>query len=577
MIGQDYLNLRARLGTALSSLQTLAGELRAPPESVATLQELQKSLHEPLLFVVVGDAKAGKSTLLNALFGREFLPPHAPSGSERIHLIKYGEERDVAIGDDLIECHRNADFLRDFNIVDTPGVNFLMARHQTITGQFIPRADLVLFVFSAVTPWSATAWSFLQLIDRRWLKRVALVLQQSELRSDDELASIASYLRKTLRERFGRQCPVFAVSAQCALAATLSGENVSEVLAATGMERLEQFINAEVAMSEARLETLRQVCQQAVKILAKLCPRVAPPTTPARRKAKAIQIEHELADSKEQALRQIGGVLWSMAQSHEEAQKRGEELFLERLTLPNAVRLLFRSGDWRRDLHGQIEECLRYAIQTQIEDAVQLLDTDLRQVWTDFEEALCQSFPDGPVPLRLPEFQPQQAYLLDRIEQTLLDCARHQQLNDQIEKRFAETARWLRLPAVLILLSGLAMALVANLRPSHLQITVAAAGGAVLASICLAFLKRRRVLAELRQQMFRKGEATLSGIENHLRCAVENFIATLTPVLVPLHNVRPAPVETTTPLSQRLDQLNEVFAKNAAELGLAPDRPAAKA
>jgi hypothetical protein len=101
------------------------------------------------------------------------------------------------------------------------------------------------------------------LIDRRWLKRVALVLQQSELRSDDELASIASYLRKTMRERFGRQCPVFAVSAQGALAATLSGENVSEVRAATGMERLEQFINAEVAMSEARLEALRQVCQQA--------------------------------------------------------------------------------------------------------------------------------------------------------------------------------------------------------------------------------------------------------------------------------------------------------------------------
>jgi hypothetical protein len=75
--------------------------------------------------------------------------------------------------------------------------------------------------------------------------------------------------------------------------------------------------------------------------------------------------------------------------------------------------------------------------------------------------------------------------------------------------------------------------------------------------------------------MFFEGEATLSGIENHLRRAVENFIATLTPVLVPLHN--PVSVETTTPLWQRHVQLSEVFAKNAAELGLAPDRPAAKA
>lgn len=578
MIGEDYLNLRARLGTALFSLQTLAGELRAPGESVATLQELQKSLRDPFLFVVVGDAKAGKSTLLNAIFGREFCPTHAPPDSERIHLIKYGEEeRDVAIGDDLIECHRNAGFLRDFNIVDTPGVNTLMARPQTITGQFIPRADLVLFVFSAVNPWSITAWSFLQLIDKQWLRHVALVLQQSELRSDDELSSIASYLRTTMRGRFGRQCPVFTVSAQGALAARLRGEEIPEVLAASGMDQLERFINAEVAMGEARLETLRRVCQQAVEILAKLCPRVQEPTILARRKAKAIQkIDHELADSKEQALRQIGGVLWSMAQSHEEAQKHGEELFLKRLTLSNSFRLLFRSGDWRRDLHGQIEESLHGAIQSQIEEAVQLLDTDLRLVWTHFEEALCKAIPNGPVPLRLPEFQPQQAYLLDRIEQTLLDCARHQQLNDQIEKRFVETARWLRLPAVLIMLGGLATAAVAILRPSHLQITVAAAGGAVLASMCLALLKRRRILAGLRQQMFRGREATLSGIEDHLRCAVENFFATLTPVLAPLRKVRPKPVETGTPLWQRHVQLSEVFVKTAHELGLALHQPPAK-
>jgi hypothetical protein len=194
-----------------------------------------------------------------------------------------------------------------------------------------------------------------------------------------------------------------------ALAARLSAEDIPEVLAATGMERLEQFINAEVAMGEARLETLRQVCQQAVKIVAKLCARVREPNPPASRKAKAIQIEHELADSKEQALRQIGGVLWSMDAEPRGGQKCGEELFLKDLTLSNSFRLLFRSGDWRRDLHGQIEVCLRGSIQSQIEDAVHLLDTDLRQVWTNFEEALCKSFPNGPVPLRLPEFQPQQA------------------------------------------------------------------------------------------------------------------------------------------------------------------------
>jgi hypothetical protein len=76
--------------------------------------------------VVVGDAKAANqpcSTRFSAANSSRRMQLRDP---ERIHLIKYGEEeRDVAIGDDLIECRRHASFLRDFNIVDTPGVNLL--------------------------------------------------------------------------------------------------------------------------------------------------------------------------------------------------------------------------------------------------------------------------------------------------------------------------------------------------------------------------------------------------------------------------------------------------------------------
>ena len=39
-----------------------------------------------------------------------------------------------------------------------------------------------------------------------------------------------------------------------------------------------------------------------------------------------------LEDRKEQSLRQVGGVLWSLTQSYERMQKRGEELLQERLS-----------------------------------------------------------------------------------------------------------------------------------------------------------------------------------------------------------------------------------------------------
>lgn len=38
------------------------------------------------------------------------------------------------------------------NIVDTPGTNVILQRQQRLTEEFVPRADLVLFVISADRP-----------------------------------------------------------------------------------------------------------------------------------------------------------------------------------------------------------------------------------------------------------------------------------------------------------------------------------------------------------------------------------------------------------------------------------------
>src|SRR5438067_4236832 len=130
MIGEDYFELRARLGTSLFSLSTLAHDLRASPETLQTLQGLGNSLREPFLFVVVGEVKAGKSSVLNALFGREFCRVDVLPATDKIYVFKYGnEERDVHVNEKLTECYRPNIFLRDFNIVDTPGTNTIVSEH----------------------------------------------------------------------------------------------------------------------------------------------------------------------------------------------------------------------------------------------------------------------------------------------------------------------------------------------------------------------------------------------------------------------------------------------------------------
>src|SRR5205823_14668431 len=99
--------------------------------SLETLQALLANIREPLLFVVVGEVKAGKSSLLNALFGREFAKADVLPATDRVCIFRYGaEEKTVDVSPQLIERFLPIEFLRDFNVVDTPGSYTLVPQHQ---------------------------------------------------------------------------------------------------------------------------------------------------------------------------------------------------------------------------------------------------------------------------------------------------------------------------------------------------------------------------------------------------------------------------------------------------------------
>src|SRR5215831_19999443 len=199
MVVEKYLELRAQLGIALKSLVMLAHEIGAPEDTLRNLENLVTNLNQPFLFVVVGEVKAGKSMLLNALFGRDFCKVDVLPATDQIYVFKYGEtEKDVPVSEHLTERWRSIDFLKDFNIVDTPGTNTIVANHQEITENFVPMADLIVFVFSVTNPWAGSAWDFLRLIGHRWKKNIVFVVQQADLRDPHEVAVVAKHLDQTV-------------------------------------------------------------------------------------------------------------------------------------------------------------------------------------------------------------------------------------------------------------------------------------------------------------------------------------------------------------------------------------------
>ena len=244
MIGDSYFDLRARLGAALFSLSKVAEEAGVNPGRAVLLRQMVASLKDPFLFVVAGEVNAGKSTFLNALFGEPFCETDVLPTTERIYYFKYGEsERDVQVDDSFVEQYRPNAFLRDFHIVDTPGTNSVAEGHQEITERFIPMADLVIFVFSVANPWGASTWDFIEQIYEGWLKNVVFVMQQSDLRSPEEVNAIREHMKVTARERLGREFPVFPVSGKQAFMAKSSPHTHEGMLENSGFPELEEYVS----------------------------------------------------------------------------------------------------------------------------------------------------------------------------------------------------------------------------------------------------------------------------------------------------------------------------------------------
>jgi predicted GTPase len=298
MIGDAYFDLRSRLSQQLHSLAEIIRDLGGDTQAIAILENLIASLKDPFVFVVVGEVNVGKSTFLNALFGQDFSRTGIMPTTDKILFFKHGSHPQVVpITATLDEVHVPADFLRDFHIVDTPGTNSIENEHQQITERFVPVADLVIFVFSAMNPWGASAWQFLDKVHKHWMRNVVFVLQQCDLRSPEEIQVITDYMRQLSRQRFGQEFPLFAVSAKKAYLARSSGIDRDRLLQESGFHGLEGHISALVGKNAARIGKLANTSRLAHQLLDQLRDRITTAADSAQRSGalvRELQTEREL-------------------------------------------------------------------------------------------------------------------------------------------------------------------------------------------------------------------------------------------------------------------------------------------
>ena len=227
---------RSALDRAVAFLETAAPAL----EEIDLLVEARKGLEELFLLVIVGEFNAGKSSVINAVLGEKHLKEGILPTTNEITVLRHGDvARTERSSDGFFTQFVPADVLREVNIVDTPGTNVILERQQRLTEEFVPRADLVLFVLSADRPMTESEVRFLKYI-KRWGKKVLFVVNKCD-RLDDEsqVEEVRQFVADNAERLLGVSDPaVMPVSAKDALAAKLR----SEPLAPSGFDALEDYV-----------------------------------------------------------------------------------------------------------------------------------------------------------------------------------------------------------------------------------------------------------------------------------------------------------------------------------------------
>jgi small GTP-binding protein len=209
----------------LARVREILDRYPAAPQDVVELKRAAEQLDSLFLLVVVGEFNAGKSAFINALVGADVMPEGVLPTTAVINRLRFAEQPgETMFPDGVIERGFPADFLREITVVDTPGTNAIIREHEALTQQFVPRADLVLFVTSADRPFSESEREFMAGI-REWGKKIVIIVNKVDLLPDDAARQqVETFVRDNVARLVGFAPDVFSVSALLARQAKALGD-----------------------------------------------------------------------------------------------------------------------------------------------------------------------------------------------------------------------------------------------------------------------------------------------------------------------------------------------------------------
>ena len=509
LITPDTEQLLRRERGLLENLRVCLARLEATDEDLTLLQRSLGQLEELFLLMVVGEFNAGKTAFLNALLGNRLLTEGVTPTTSQVHLLRYGAATTPQFDEDHLVVEAPVEWLREINLVDTPGTNAILLRHQQLTEHFVPRSDLVLFITSVDRPLTESERVFLERI-RGWGKKIVIVLNKIDLlETEQELAEVIEFVRVNSRELLGMEPQIFPVSARLALQAKHACNGAGpygETWTRSRFAALEDYI---LTALDGR-ERLRLKLENPLGVAAALTDRYEQVT---RGRQDVLQADVHTLDSVEAQFaayqadmrrdfvyqrNHVDNVLYEMAE-------RGDRFFDETLRLGRLGDLI--DGEKvRGEFERQVLADTSQQIERHVSDLIDwLVERDFRQ-WRAVMTMLAPRSAQHAAKLvghAQSNFELDRAALLDsvgRAARAVVDtydrAAEARKLTQDVQAAIVQTA------AVEVGALGLGALLVALLQTTVLDVTGLLGAGAVAAlGLYVLPYRRMRVKAHLRERI----------------------------------------------------------------------------
>ncbi len=304
---RDYILVKQEVAAAVRAAKQYF-QSRGAQAMAERCQELLVQLAEDRFnLAVVGQFKRGKSTLMNAVLGRDLLPTgllpltsaittlcYGPS--ERMVLRRKGwsweQEAPLAELPDYITERGNPGnekgllearvelplpFLRrGLHFIDTPGIGSARHENTATTYDFLPQMAAVIFVTSVEAPLSEAEEGFLLAI-REQVRHLFVVVNKLDLLGGTDRADVLGYIQMHAEQLLGRGAVhLYPLSARDGLTAKLNHDDAG--LSRSGLAAFEQALARFLAEAQGRA-FLVSILDRALRLFVGTDPILAPAPT----------------------------------------------------------------------------------------------------------------------------------------------------------------------------------------------------------------------------------------------------------------------------------------------------------